>query len=77
MWAWADPVSKMLNCVAVSEIYEKYDEKGFIHEGNLPKVNDEFHDSCVGYHLRAGLHYLSREDWLKVMKFVCKHSSIQ
>lgn len=75
--AWADPVSEMLNCVAVSEIYEKYDKKGFIHAGNLPKVNDEFHDGCVGYHLRAGLHYFSREDWLKAIKFVRKHSNIQ
>ena len=73
--AWADPDSEMLNCCAVNEIYEKYGKDGFICEDRLPIVNDEFHRGCVGYHLRAGLHYFSREDWLKVMKFIKIHKA--
>ncbi len=73
---WADPDSEMLTCVAISEVYEKHGKKGFICEDRLPQVNDEFHEGCVGYHMRAGLHYFSREDWLKVIKFVKKHSGI-
>ncbi len=71
---WADPVSEMLNCCAVSEEYEKYGKKGFVCEDRLPQIGDEFHEGCVGYHLRSGLHYFSREDWLKAIKFVNKHS---
>lgn len=72
---WADPISEMLTCCAVSEMYEKYGKTGFVSENRLPVVNDEFHDGCIGYHLRAGLHYLGREDWSKAIKFVNKHSA--
>ena len=70
---WADPVSEMLTCVAISEVYERYGEKGFVCADRLPRVGDVFHDGCVGYHLRDGLHYFSREDWNKAMTFVKKH----
>ena len=70
---WADPVSEMLTCVAISEVYEKHGEKGFVCADRLPEAGDAFHDGCVGYHLRAGLHYFSREDWNNVMTFVKKH----
>lgn len=73
---WADPVSEMLTCCAINEIYEKYGKKGFVCRDRLPQVDDEYHDGCVGYHLRAGLHYFSREDWLKFIKFVKKHKNI-
>lgn len=70
---WADPNAEMLTCVAIDEVYEKYGMKGFICEDRLPRVGDEFHEGNVGYHLRAGLHYFSREDWQKVMKFINRH----
>lgn len=72
--SWADPDSEMLTCYAISEVYEKYGKKGFICEDRLPQIGDEFHEGCVGYHLRAGLHFFSREDWQKAMKFVKNHS---
>lgn len=67
---WADPVSEMLNCVAVSSVYEQLGKKGFVCEDRLPEAGDVYHDGCIGYHLREGLHYLGREDWLKVIKFI-------
>ncbi len=70
---WADPVSEMLCCVAIDEAYEKYGKKGFVCEDRLPEIGDEYHEGCVGYHLRAGLHYFGREDWNKAIKFVNKH----
>ncbi len=70
---WADPDSEMLTCVAISKEYEKYGKKGFVSEDRLPQAGDEFHDGTVGYHLREGLHYFSREDWLKVIKYIKKH----
>ncbi len=71
---WADPVSEMLTCVAISDIYEEYGKKGFISEDRLPQIGDEFHKGNVGYHLREGLHYFSREDWLEIIKFARRHS---
>jgi len=73
---WADPDSEMLTCCAISEIYKKFGKKGFIYEDRFPQVNDIFHDGCVGYHLRAGKHYFSREDWLKIISFVRKQKNI-
>jgi len=70
---WADPNHEMLTCVAISEVYEAMGKKGLICEDRLPKAGDEFHEGCVGYHLRSGCHYFSREDWLKVIKFIHKH----
>jgi len=74
--AWADPVSEMLTCVVISDEYEKYDKKGLVCEDRLPVVGDECHEGSIGYHMRAGNHYLSREDLLKVIKYVKKHSNI-
>lgn len=70
---WADPVSEMLTCVAVSEVYEKMGKKGFVCCDRLPKSGDVYHEGAVGYHLRDGLHYFSREDWQKAMAFMKKH----
>lgn len=73
---WSDPVSEMLTCVAVSEVYEKNGRKGFVCEDRYPKPGDVYHEGTVGYHLREGLHYLSREDWIKAIAFVKKHFSV-
>ncbi len=66
---WADPISEMLCCVASSPAFEN----GFVYEDRLPKIGDEFLDGDIGYHMRKGLHYFSREDWQKLIKFVNKH----
>lgn len=71
---WADPASEMLSCVAASDIYNSYEKKGFICENRLPLPGDEYHEGSIGYHVRSGIHYFSREDWQKVIKFVKKHS---
>ncbi len=70
---WAGPEPEMLTCYAVSKAYEKHGKIGFVCENRLPQVGDVYHDGCIGYHLRAGLHYLSREDWLHVINFVNRH----
>ena len=67
---WADPVSEFLNCVKVGEFFEAQGKKGFICEDRLPQIGDMYHEGTVGYHLRAGTHYHSREDWQKAMQFI-------
>lgn len=69
---WADPDSEMLACVAASKIYEDMNLKGFICDNRLPCVGVMYHEGHIGYHLRGGSHYFSREDWLKLIKFVNK-----
>ncbi len=38
---------------------------------------DEFHDGHIGYHMRDGMHYFSREYWQKVIKFVNRQMKIE
>ena len=72
--SWADPASEMLSCVAASPAYESLGMKGIVCEDRLPAAGDEYHEGNIGYHLREGLHYFGREDWLKLMKFVKEKS---
>lgn len=67
---WACPENEYLSCVAASEYYEKHGRKGFVHPDRLPVVGDQFHEGDIGYHLRDGVHYFSREDWLTYLKFL-------
>ena len=69
---WADPNSEMLSCVAASEAYEACGLRGLVCNDSLPQIGDVYHDGMIGYHLRAGLHYLSREDWNKMIDYVIK-----
>lgn len=71
---WADPLSEMLTCVAISRIYEENGMKGFICDNIIPSSPVQYHEGSVGYHLRNGLHYFSREDWLNVIKFINGHT---
>ena len=67
---WADPSSELLACVAATPAYQAHGLSGMICEDRLPVAGDEYHEGSIGYHLRPGLHYFGREDWLKLMKFL-------
>lgn len=60
---WADPQSEFLCCVAASKAYEQLGHKGFVCDDILPHAPVCYHDGNIGYHLRGGSHYFSREDW--------------
>ena len=62
---WADPVSEFLCCVAAGPAFG-----GFVYEDRLPEVGDKFFEGNIGYHLRKGQHYFSREDWQRLIEFV-------
>lgn len=70
---WADPTSEMLNCVAVSSVYDQYHMPGFIYEDREVVPGDAFFAGSVGYHMRSGSHYFSREDWQRLIQFVNMH----
>ncbi len=62
-----------LACIAGSDIYKLYGEKGFCAEDRYPSPGDLFTDGEIGYHLRTGTHYISRYDWQKTIEFRNKH----
>ncbi len=66
----ADPVSEQLGCLAASSAFQN----GFVCDG-VARAGDEFFEGDIGYHLRAGKHYFSREDWQKLIKFINIHST--
>lgn len=67
---WADPLSEMLGCLAASDAFNK----PFRYEDRPPQIDDKFFEGDVGYHMRKGLHYFSRTDWLRLIEFVNLHS---
>lgn len=68
--SWADPASEYLACAAAGAAWEKLGKAGFVHPDRLPQAGDVFHEGSIGYHLRSGAHYLSREDWNRYMDFL-------
>lgn len=66
---WSDTVSEFLCCVAAGSAFEG----GFKTENRLPEIGEEFFEGKIGYHLRKGMHYFSREDWQKLIKYVNSH----
>lgn len=70
---WACPENEYLSCVAATEYYKKHGGVGFIHPDRLPAVGDCFHEGDIAYHMRAGTHYFSREDWLFFLKYLEQH----
>lgn len=66
---WSDPESELLCCVAASKAFE---QNGFIYDGREVKTGDRFFDGNIGYHLRNGEHYFSREDWRRLIEFINK-----
>lgn len=64
---WADPISELLGCVAAGPAFG-----GFICEDKLPEIGDKYFESDIGYHMRKGRHYFSREDWQRLIEFANK-----
>ena len=67
---WSCPKNEYLACVAADAYYREKGAEGFVHPDRLPLVGDRFHEGTIGYHLRAGVHYFGREDWLNYIQFL-------
>ena len=66
---WSDPAGELRGCQAASAAYEALGLPGLILEDSQPQVGKVYHQGNIGYHLRSGSHFLSREDWQKFMQF--------
>ena len=36
----------------------------------IREIGDKFFEGSIGYHMRSGAHYFSREDWLRLIDFI-------
>lgn len=70
---WSDPVSEFLGCVAASEAYERNNLPGLICEDHIPAPGEACHQGRIGYHMREGTHFLSRDDWHQVIAYRRRH----
>ena len=70
---WADNESQFLCCVAASEIWELYGERGIIAPNGMPVAGESRTDGCVGFYLREGKHFHTLEDWNFGLKAVTRY----
>ena len=66
----ADPLSEFLTSLHASCAWELLGKKGIITPDKLPEIGDHLMKGNIGYHLRAGRHFFSREDWNHYIKFL-------
>lgn len=66
---WADNEGQYLSCHLASKAWGFYGKGGLSYEGNdLPKAGEKRLDGELGFYLRSGSHFQSREDWGVYMK---------
>lgn len=67
----ADPESEFLTTAWASQAWELLGQKGLVLPGDeMPVTGSHFKEGNIGYHLRAGRHFLSREDWNHYIRFL-------
>ena len=67
---WADPDSEYLALTMTDDVYKLYGSSGFIHTENMPTCPERLAEGDCYFHLREGVHYLSRKDWLSYIEYI-------
>lgn len=67
---WAAPRHEYLGCVSASKAWQLLHLPGLVHPDRFPCATETLHEGSIGYHMRGGRHYLSREDWNHYMDFL-------
>lgn len=71
---WTDPTSQYRACWAAARIWDFYGMfPSFTGPDRYPVAGEAFHEGYIGYHMRAGDHFLSRRDWLEFLTYFQKH----
>ena len=68
----ANPQGELEGARAASAAWERLGKTGLIAP-NSAKVGENYHEGNVGYYMREGRHYFSREDWQRALSFFDKH----
>ena len=72
--AWSDPYSEFMAAKLASEAFELLGGKGLVNPtGEFIAAKEHLHEGNVGYHLRPGLHFMSRDDWQQYMMYFDRH----
>lgn len=66
--AWAGPRGEFAAAVLASEAWNLYGKAGLVQRG-FPNPETPLQAGCIGYHLRSGLHDITRSDWACYMDF--------
>ena len=69
---WADPQSEFMSLYEADKAYTLLDVPGLIAPAAYPQAPARFPEGRIGYSLRKGTHYMSREDWGFYLKFFGK-----
>lgn len=70
--AWAGPRGEFAAARLASPAWELYGKAGLVEHG-FPKPDHPLHAGNVGYHLRSGLHDITRYDWECYLDFADGH----
>lgn len=71
---WADPASEFMAAYLAGQAYERLGLKGLVNpKGDYIAAGEHLHEGSVGYHMRAGVHFMSRYDWQQYMLYFDKH----
>lgn len=69
---WSDPEGEFFSTCIASEVYGLYGMKG-LNDCVMPELNDSLIIGNIGYHIRSGVHDLTRYDWERYMDFADVH----
>jgi len=64
----ANPQGEFNSAKSASRAWEELGTVGLVAPENA-KIGVSYHEGNVGYHIREGYHYLSREDWNRALSF--------
>ena len=71
--SWADPFSEYLAAYAASSAYHYLGLDGLPADAaDEPPVGNIFDEGYIAFHMRAGRHFLSREDWKLYLDYIEK-----
>ena len=70
---WADPRSEFISAFEAGKAYELLGLPGLVAPEEFPEAPARFPEGRVGYSLRKGRHYMSRDDWQFYLKFWGMH----
>ncbi len=73
----ADPDAEFLTTLHASVAWETCGARGLVTPDRMPIPSDRHFDGSVGYYMRSGTHFLSREDWGAYIEFLNKKYGIK
>lgn len=73
---WADPYAEQLCCLAASQAWNYYGKTGFSGTETPFQTGEFSNHGEIAYHLRDGVHFLGRADWLRYMDFIERHKNL-